>query len=180
MEGGAGDDRQLPLSDQLGTSAQIAVASVQPANQLARTRVGRKPTRMARMTYWQLMVLCPKYNYVAWFCFMQNRPSKKISTKIETAFNAYQMMKGTHTRQLKKLKWLYPKCCGQGEGNDCGLQVMRHMFAIIKLDIVDSFDKAFNMDQPYSENDIDVVRRNWAECFLEVYYLEHRPFGVHL
>ncbi|KAL3617165.1 hypothetical protein CASFOL_038912 [Castilleja foliolosa] len=119
-------------------------------------------------TYWQLMVLCPKYNYVAWFCFMQNRPSKKISTKIETAFNAYQMMKGTHTRQLKKLKWLYPKCCGQGEGNDCGLQVMRHMFAIIKLDIVDSFDKAFNMDQPYSENDIDVVRRNWAECFLEV------------
>ncbi|KAL3619670.1 hypothetical protein CASFOL_034582 [Castilleja foliolosa] len=27
--------------------------------------------------------------------------------------------------------------------------------------------KVFNMNQPYSETDIDIVRRNWAECFLE-------------
>ncbi|KAL3643798.1 Proteasome subunit beta type-3 [Castilleja foliolosa] len=75
-------------------------------------------------TNWQLMVLCPKYNYVAWFCFMQNRPTKRISTKIETALNAYQVMKGTHARQLKKLKWVYPKCCGQGQNAECGLFVM--------------------------------------------------------
>ncbi|KAL3655276.1 hypothetical protein CASFOL_001062 [Castilleja foliolosa] len=76
---------------------------------------------------WQLMVLCPKYSYVAWFCFLQNKPTKKMSSKIETAFNAYQMMKGTHSRQFKKLKWVYPKCCKQGEGDECGLFVMRHM-----------------------------------------------------
>ncbi|KAL3613534.1 hypothetical protein CASFOL_042568 [Castilleja foliolosa] len=118
-------------------------------------------------TNWQLIVLCPKYNYVAWFCFKQNKPTKKLCTKIETAFTAYQLMKGTHSRQLKKLKWGYPKCYGQGEGDDCGLLVMRHMLEIIKLDIIDSFEKVFNMQRPYSENDIDVVRRHWAECFLE-------------
>ncbi|KAL3614460.1 hypothetical protein CASFOL_041546 [Castilleja foliolosa] len=122
-------------------------------------------------TNWQLMALCPKYNYVAWFCFKQNRPTKKIITKIETAFHAYQIMKGTHSRQFKKLQWVYPKCYGQEEGNDCGLLVMRHMLEIIKLDIVNSFEKAFNMNRPYSKNDIDVVLRHWAECFLE-YYLE--------
>ncbi|KAL3630479.1 hypothetical protein CASFOL_023463 [Castilleja foliolosa] len=116
---------------------------------------------------WHLMVLSPKHNYVAWFCFMQSRPTKRITTRIETAFNAYQLTKGTHIRQLKKLKWIFPKCCGKGE-NECGLFVMRHMLEIIKLDIVDSFEKAFNMGSPYSENDIDVVRRHWADGFLEV------------
>ncbi|KAL3617125.1 hypothetical protein CASFOL_039519 [Castilleja foliolosa] len=83
------------------------------------------------------------------------------------AFNAYHIMKGTHARQLKKLKWVYPKCHGQGEAEEYGLFVMRHMLEIIKLDIVDSFEKRFNMDGPYSKADIDVVRRDWAECFLE-------------
>ncbi|KAL3627387.1 hypothetical protein CASFOL_028750 [Castilleja foliolosa] len=118
---------------------------------------------------WQFMVLCPKYSYVAWFCFLQNKPTKKIASKIETAFNTYQMMKGTHSRQLNKLKWVYPKCCKQVEGGDeCGLLVMRRMFEIIKLDISDSFEKVFNMLGPYSDDEIDVVRKQWAECFLEV------------
>ncbi|KAL3627052.1 hypothetical protein CASFOL_028415 [Castilleja foliolosa] len=120
------------------------------------------------MGNWQFMVLCPKYSYVAWFCFLQNKPTKKIASKIETAFNTYQMMKGTHSRQLNKLKWVYPKCCKQGEGDECGLLVMRRMFEIIKLDISDSFEKVFNMLGPYSDDEIDVVRRQWAECFIEV------------
>ncbi|KAL3621842.1 hypothetical protein CASFOL_034328 [Castilleja foliolosa] len=110
----------------------------------------------------QLIVLCPKYNYMALFFFKQSRPTKKIITKIETAFHAYQIMKGTHSRQFKKVQWVYPKCYGgQGEGDDCGLLVMRHMLEIIKLDIIDSFEKVFNMVRPYSENDIVVVRRHW-------------------
>ncbi|KAL3648206.1 hypothetical protein CASFOL_007630 [Castilleja foliolosa] len=119
-------------------------------------------------TNWQLIVLCPKQNYVAWFCFMQNKPSKKISSRIETAFNTYQLMKGIHSRQLNKLKWVYPKCLKRGGSDECGLLVMRHMLEIIKLDIVDSFEKVFNMVAPYSDSDVDVVRRHWAECFMEV------------
>ncbi|KAL3635923.1 hypothetical protein CASFOL_020470 [Castilleja foliolosa] len=119
---------------------------------------------------WQLMVLCPNQNYVAWFCFMQNKPSKKISSRIETAFNAYQLLKGKHSRQLQKVKWAYPKCY-KGDGDECGLLVMRHMLEIIKLDIVESFEKAFNMAVPYSDGDVDVVRRHWADCFME-YYLD--------
>ncbi|KAL3646982.1 hypothetical protein CASFOL_009154 [Castilleja foliolosa] len=95
-------------------------------------------------TNWQLIVLCPKQNYVAWFCFMQNKPSKKISSRIETA------------------------CLKRGGSDECGLLVMRHMLEIINLDIVDSFEKIFNMVAPYSDIDVDVVRRHWAECFMEV------------
>ncbi|KAL3627169.1 hypothetical protein CASFOL_028532 [Castilleja foliolosa] len=95
-------------------------------------------------------------------------PEVGLIAKKITAFNAYQLMKGTHSRQLKKLKWVYPKCCKRGGGDECGLFVMRHMFEIIKLDIVDSFEKVFNMEEPYSDDDIDVVPRNWAECFMEL------------
>ncbi|GFP96921.1 ABC transporter b family member 28 [Phtheirospermum japonicum] len=40
------------------------------------------------------------------------------------------------------------QCCKQGEADECGLFV-------------------FNMEGPYSNDEIDVVRRRWAECFLE-------------
>ncbi|KAL3639569.1 hypothetical protein CASFOL_017476 [Castilleja foliolosa] len=119
---------------------------------------------------WQLMVLCPNQNYVSWFCFKQNKPSKKISSRIETAFNAYQLLKGKHSRQLQKVKWGYPKVY-KGDGDKCGLLVMRHMLEIIKLDTVDSFEKVFNMAVPYSDGDVDVVRRHWGDCFME-YYLD--------
>ncbi|KAL3627851.1 hypothetical protein CASFOL_028266 [Castilleja foliolosa] len=125
-------------------------------------------------TSWQLIILCPKYNYVAWFCFLQTKPSKRISTMIEThSTRTGPLMKGTHCRQLKKLKWVYPNAANEGGGGDeCVIFVMRHMFEIIKLDIVDSFVKPFNMGKPYSDDDIDVVRRHWAECFME--YLNDR------
>ncbi|KAL3639326.1 hypothetical protein CASFOL_017233 [Castilleja foliolosa] len=50
MEGGSSDDGQLQTSNQPGTSnQQLDMAPVQPT-QPARTRVGRKSTRMAKLT----------------------------------------------------------------------------------------------------------------------------------
>ncbi|KAL3616136.1 hypothetical protein CASFOL_040026 [Castilleja foliolosa] len=66
-------------------------------------------------------------------------------------------------------KWVYPKCCQQDVGDaEYGLFVMRHMLEIIKLDITNSFEKVLGMEEPYSSDDIDDVRRRWAESFLEV------------
>ncbi|GFP98519.1 hepaRaN-alpha-glucosaminide n-acetyltransferase [Phtheirospermum japonicum] len=39
------------------------------------------------------------------------------------------------------------QCCKQGEADECGLFVMRHMLKIIKLDIVDSFEKVILINQ---------------------------------
>ncbi|KAL3652845.1 hypothetical protein CASFOL_002526 [Castilleja foliolosa] len=70
---------------------------------------------------------------------------------------------------LTKPKWFYPKCCQQDVGDaECGLFVMRRMLEIIKLDTVNSFEKVFDMEEPYSSDDIDDVRRRWAKSFLEV------------
>ncbi|KAL3615907.1 hypothetical protein CASFOL_040201 [Castilleja foliolosa] len=88
---------------------------------------------------------------------------------IETAFEAYHVVKGLRSNTLSKPKWVYPKCCNDEVGDaDCGLFVMRHMLEIIKLDICNSFEKVLSMEGPYSSEDIDDVRSRWAECFLEV------------
>ncbi|KAL3638209.1 Proteasome subunit beta type-3 [Castilleja foliolosa] len=120
---------------------------------------------------WELMALCPKFGCITWFsCMMKGKkPKKKFPEMIETAFEAYHVVKGMRSNTLSKPKWVYPKCCPQDVGDaDCGLFVMRHMLEIIKLDVVDSFEKVLSMEEPYSSNDIDDVRRRLAECFLEV------------
>ncbi|KAL3614514.1 hypothetical protein CASFOL_041600 [Castilleja foliolosa] len=120
---------------------------------------------------WELMALCPKLGCITWFsCTMKGKkPKKKLPDMIETAFEAYHFVKGMRSNTLSKPKWVYPTCCPQDVGDaECGLFVMRHMLEIIMLDVVDSFEKALSMEEPYSSDDIDDVRRRWAECFLEV------------
>ncbi|KAL3652129.1 Proteasome subunit beta type-3 [Castilleja foliolosa] len=120
---------------------------------------------------WELMALCPKYGCITVFsCIMKGKkPKKKLTEMIETAFEAYHVVKGMRSNTLSKPKWVYPKCCNQDSVDaECGLFVMRHMLEIIKLDVANSFEKVLSMDKPYSNNDIDDVRKRWAECFLEV------------
>ncbi|KAL3655949.1 hypothetical protein CASFOL_000345 [Castilleja foliolosa] len=50
-----------------------------------------------------------------------------------------------------------------------GLRVICYAaYEIIKLDVCNSFEKVLSMEEPYSSDDIDDVRKCWAECFLEV------------
>ncbi|KAL3654517.1 hypothetical protein CASFOL_001502 [Castilleja foliolosa] len=120
---------------------------------------------------WELMAICPKIGCVTSFsCLAKGKKQKKkVPEMIETAFEAYQVVKGMRSNTLTKPKWVYPKCCQQDVGDaECGLFVMRHMLEIIKLDITNSFEKVLSMEIPYSTDDIDDVRRRWAESFLEV------------
>ncbi|KAL3639231.1 Proteasome subunit beta type-3 [Castilleja foliolosa] len=120
---------------------------------------------------WELMVLCPNIGCITWFsCTGKSKKTKKkFPEMIETAFEAYHVVKGLRSNTLSKPKWVYPKCCNDEVGDaDCGLFVMRHMLEIIKLDICNSFEKVLSMEGPYSSEDIDDVRSRWAECFLEV------------
>ncbi|KAL3643558.1 hypothetical protein CASFOL_014373 [Castilleja foliolosa] len=117
---------------------------------------------------WELMALCPKNGCITWFsCFMKGK--KNLRRRSKLAFEAYHVVKGMRSNTISKLKWVHPKCCHQDVVDaECGLFVMRHMLEIIKLDIANSFEKVLSMDEPYSENDMDDVRRRWAEGFLEV------------
>ncbi|KAL3628065.1 Proteasome subunit beta type-3 [Castilleja foliolosa] len=120
---------------------------------------------------WELMALCPKFSCITWFSCTGKvkKPKKKFPEMIETAFETYHVVKGMRSNTVSKPKWVYPKCCKQDVGDaEFGLFVMRHMLEIIKLDIANSFEKVLDMEKPYSSEDIDDVRRRWAECFLEV------------
>ncbi|KAL3619152.1 Proteasome subunit beta type-3 [Castilleja foliolosa] len=120
---------------------------------------------------WELMAICPKFGCVTSFsCLLKGKKQKKkVPEMIETAFEAYQVVKGMRSNTLTKPKWVYPKCCQQDVGDaECGLFVMRHMLIIIKLDVASSFEKVLHMESPYSADDIDDVRTRWAEAFLEV------------
>ncbi|KAL3654683.1 Proteasome subunit beta type-3 [Castilleja foliolosa] len=88
---------------------------------------------------WELMAICPKSGCVTWFSCLAKGKKQKVPEMIETAFEAYQVVKGMRSNTLTKPKWVYPKCCQQDVGDaECGLLVMRHMLEIIKLDIVNS------------------------------------------
>ncbi|KAL3635689.1 Proteasome subunit beta type-3 [Castilleja foliolosa] len=120
---------------------------------------------------WELMALCPNVGCITLFsCTGKSKKTKKkFLEMIETAFEAYHLVKGLRSNTLSKPKWIFPKCCNDDDVDaDCGLFVMRHMFEILKLDICNSFEKALSMEEPYSSDDIDDVRRRWAECFLKV------------
>ncbi|KAL3638082.1 Proteasome subunit beta type-3 [Castilleja foliolosa] len=121
---------------------------------------------------WELMALCPKYGCITCFSCagkVKKPIKKKFPEMIETAFEAYHVVKGMRSNTISKPKWVYPKCCQQDVGDaEFGLFVMRHMLEIIKLDITNSFEKVLTMEEPYSSEDMDDVRRRWAECFLKV------------
>ncbi|KAL3643225.1 hypothetical protein CASFOL_014040 [Castilleja foliolosa] len=90
----------------------------------------------------------------------------------ELPVEAYHVVKGMRSNTISKPKWVYPKVlptrCQDAGDAEFGLFVMRHMLEIIKLDITNSFEKVLTMEEPYSSEDMDDVRRRWAECFLEV------------
>ncbi|KAL3622862.1 hypothetical protein CASFOL_033277, partial [Castilleja foliolosa] len=73
---------------------------------------------------WELMAICPKFGCVAWFSCMAKgkKQKKKVPEMIETAFEAYQVVKGMRPNTLTKPKWFYLKCCQQDVGDaECGL-----------------------------------------------------------
>ncbi|KAL3622888.1 hypothetical protein CASFOL_033188 [Castilleja foliolosa] len=53
----------------------------------------------------------------------------------------------------------------KGEQYDCF--VTRRIYCTFSKQHILKSNQAFNMVKPYSDDDIDVVRRHWAECFLE-------------
>ncbi|KAL3633853.1 hypothetical protein CASFOL_022615 [Castilleja foliolosa] len=87
---------------------------------------------------WELMTLCPNIGCITLFsCTGKSKKTKKkFPEMIETAFEAYHLVKGLRSNTLSKPKWIFPKCCNDDDVDaDCGLFVMRHMFEIRKLDV---------------------------------------------
>ncbi|GER51141.1 plant invertase/pectin methylesterase inhibitor [Striga asiatica] len=115
--------------------------------------------------HWQLMILCPKQNKVVWLCSLRKDPNTELVNKINSVFRTYFMVKG---KRNMKPKWVPLKCRKHLGNTECGYFVMRYMLEIISLDIIDSFEEAFNIDEPYSGEDIENIKMRWSKYFLEV------------
>ncbi|KAL3623204.1 hypothetical protein CASFOL_032020 [Castilleja foliolosa] len=73
--------------------------------------------------------------------FIRNRIGEGAKM-IESAFEAYHLVKGLPLTHYRSQNGFIQRCCQQDVGDaECGLFVMRHMLEIIKLDIANSFEK---------------------------------------
>ncbi|KAL5138024.1 Ornithine aminotransferase, mitochondrial [Glycine soja] len=80
--------------------------------------------------HWQLVVLCPATNVVAWFCSLRKKPDTHIKTAINNA------MKSTNTtadgtNNPATPKWIEVKSHVQSGGYECGYYVMHWMWNIV-------------------------------------------------
>ncbi|RZB52604.1 hypothetical protein D0Y65_048892 [Glycine soja] len=80
--------------------------------------------------HWQLVVLCPTTNVIAWFCSLCKKPDTHIKTAINNAMkSANTTAKGTNNPATPK--WIEVKSHVQSGGYECGYYVMHWMWNIV-------------------------------------------------
>ncbi|KAL5184440.1 Protein LOW PSII ACCUMULATION 3, chloroplastic [Glycine soja] len=80
--------------------------------------------------HWQLVVLCPATNVVAWFCLLRKKPDTHIKTAINNAMkSANTTADGTNNPATPK--WIEVKSHVQSGGYECGYYVMHWMWNIV-------------------------------------------------
>ncbi|CAH9084018.1 unnamed protein product [Cuscuta europaea] len=114
--------------------------------------------------HWQLFVLCPRKNLIVFLCSLGNKPKANIKSTLDLAMQAHQM---TKNKRNSKPKWIKPMSRMQRGSFECGYYVMRHITTIISASVVDSWMEIFNVQDPFSEQDINEIRERWALFFCE-------------
>ncbi|KAL5190777.1 Beta-galactosidase 3 [Glycine soja] len=76
--------------------------------------------------HWQLVVLCPATNVVAWFCSLHVDPAIIISSAMKTTNTTKD---GTNNQGTPK--WIEVKSHAQSGGYECGYYVMHWMWSIV-------------------------------------------------
>ncbi|KAK7271448.1 hypothetical protein RJT34_27371 [Clitoria ternatea] len=121
-----------------------------------------------QMGHWQLIILCPKQNVIVFLCSFWNKPTKEIRSLIDAAMVA---SKGKHSKaRKKKPRWIYPHYHRQPETEsvECGYYVMRYMLSIVLGEIVDSWAQILNKIDPFTQEEIDDVRKRSATYLIDV------------
>ncbi|CAH9075008.1 unnamed protein product [Cuscuta epithymum] len=114
--------------------------------------------------HWQLFVLCPRQNVIVFLCSLGNKPKKNMRSLLDMAMQAHQM---TKNKRNSKPKWVQPMSRMQRGCYECGYYVMKHMATIVSAGIIDSWLKAFNVQDAFTDEEINETREQWAAFFCE-------------
>ncbi|KAG5061452.1 hypothetical protein JHK87_002481 [Glycine soja] len=120
--------------------------------------------------HWQLLIICPKQNVVVLLCSLHKKTiNKEMKTIVNLAMDEYQRLVGSQSRsRRKKPTWILPRCQTQSKGYECGYYVMKQMFTVVTVDIVDSWKQLFNNSGPFPEEDIADIQQRWAAFLLQI------------
>ncbi|KAH1221801.1 hypothetical protein GmHk_12G035134 [Glycine max] len=117
--------------------------------------------------HWQLVVLCPATNVVAWFCSLRKKPDSHIKTSINNVMkSANTTMDGTNNPATPK--WIEVKNHVQSGGCECGYYVMHWMWNIITGGLKNNWNMWFHDGTALDNETITMIRQKWVACFLKV------------
>ncbi|KAH1241037.1 hypothetical protein GmHk_07G018736 [Glycine max] len=117
--------------------------------------------------HWQLVVLCPTNNVVAWFCSLRKKPDIHIKAAIN---NAMKTLKNTVDGKNDQgtPKWIEVKSHVQSGGYECGYYVMHWMWNIISRGLKDDWSMWFADGTTLDMETITTIRKKWAAYFVKV------------
>ncbi|KAL5172413.1 hypothetical protein HKD37_16G045177 [Glycine soja] len=117
--------------------------------------------------HWQLVVLCPATNVVAWFCSLRKKPDTHIKTAINNAMKlANTTADGTNNPATPK--WIEVKSHVQSGGYECGYYVMHWMWNIVGGGLKNDWSMWFLDGTTLDNETITTIRQKWAAYFLKV------------
>ncbi|KAH1254819.1 hypothetical protein GmHk_04G011173 [Glycine max] len=111
--------------------------------------------------HWQLVVLCPATNVVAWFCSLRKKPDTHIKTAINNAMkSANTTADGTNNPATPKL--IEVKSHVQSGGYECGY------YNIVSGGLKNDWSMWFLDGTALDNETITKIRQKWAAYFLKV------------
>ncbi|KAH1203008.1 hypothetical protein GmHk_17G049341 [Glycine max] len=117
--------------------------------------------------HWQLVVLCPATNVVAWFCSLRKKPDTYIKTAINNVMkSANTTADGTNNPATPK--WIEVKSHVQSGGYECGYYVMHWMWNIVSGGLKNDWSMWFLDGTTLDNETITTIRQKWAVYFLKV------------
>ncbi|KAH1202506.1 WD repeat-containing protein 91 [Glycine max] len=127
--------------------------------------------------HWQLVVLCPATNVVAWFCSLRKKPDTHIKTAINNAMkSANTTADGTNNPATPK--WVEVKSHVQSGGYECGYYVMHWMWNIVGGGLKNDWSMWFLDGTALDNETITTIRQKWAAYFLKVQSIQCTKFRV--
>ncbi|KAL5147432.1 hypothetical protein HKD37_06G017123 [Glycine soja] len=141
------------------------------------------------MSHWQLLVVCPVTNVVAWFCSLRKKPDTHIKTAINNVIffvnNFYRRIDVDHviiissamktanttangTNNQGTPKWIEVKSHVQSGGYECGYYVMHWMWNIISGGLKNDWTMWFLDGTTLDKETITTIHQKWASYFLKV------------
>ncbi|KAL5134383.1 hypothetical protein HKD37_03G007558 [Glycine soja] len=113
--------------------------------------------------HWQLVVLCPTTNFVAWFCSLHVDHAIIISSAMKTANTTAD---GTNNQPTPK--WIEVKSHVQSGGYECGYYVMHWMWNIVSGGLKNDWSMWFLDGTALDNETITTIWQKWAAYFLKV------------